>query len=464
MNRTEEYALLLQELDNLPIELESVAERAVKRKKTSQKKRRLLGIPAGSFAACFAGFVLLVNCFPTFAAACGSVPFLKELAEAVCFSPSLSAAVEHEYVQPIGQVQEKNGITAEVQSVIVDRKQVSIFFTLDADFTEHLDFYYKVDAPELEGGFSTSTGSFGMKNGELRRIDVNCVDTDVPDTLHLTLRVYDNAAAWHETEPVPETSIYEKVEEPRYNILAEFTFTLIFDPYFTAQGEVIPVNQIFTMDGQMMTLTEVEVYPTHLRINLDDAPENTAWLKGLDLYLENEHGERFESSVNGISASGDPDGKGYSTFWLDSPFFSQGEKLTLYITGSRWLEKEGSRVRVDLKRREVSGLAENVRFIGAEQHGREWWLSFAAPQEPDGGMYQLFSGHFWDEAGKEYDIMQWGSSIGYRDPATGEYVEEDTMFTDLFPLEGFTGDIAYLEPVFSKAVDLTGAPVCIPIK
>lgn len=464
MNRTEEYALLFQELDNLPIELESVTERAVKRKKTSQKKRRLLGIPTGSFAACFAGFVLLVNCFPTFAAACGSVPFLKELAEAVCFSPSLSTAVEHEYVQPIGQVQEKNGITAEVQSVIVDRKQVSIFFALDADFTEHLDFYYKVDAPELEGGFSTSTGSFGMKNGELRRIDVNCVDTDVPDTLHLTLRVYDNAAAWHETESVPETSIYEKVEEPRYNILAEFTFTLIFDPYFTAQGEIIPVNQIFTIDGQMMTLTEVEVYPTHLRINLDDAPENTAWLKGLDLYLENEHGERFESSVNGISASGDPDGKGYSTFWLDSPFFSQGEKLTLYITGSRWLEKEGSRVRVDLKRQEVSGLAENVRFIGAEQHGREWWLSFAAPQEPDGGMYQLFSGHFWDEAGKEYDIMQWGSSIGYRDPATGEYVEEDTMFTDLFPLEGFTGDIAYLEPVFSEAVDLTGDPVCIPMK
>ena len=74
MNRTEEYALLLQELDNLPIELESVTERAVKRKKTSQKKRCLLGIPTGSFAACFAGFVLLVNCFPTFAAACGSVP------------------------------------------------------------------------------------------------------------------------------------------------------------------------------------------------------------------------------------------------------------------------------------------------------------------------------------------------------------------------------------------------------
>lgn len=463
MNRTEEYRALQQELESLPIALEQTVDRAMNRNHHLQRKRKAWRISTGSFAAVFAGFVMLVNCLPTFAAACGRVPFLKELAEAVCFSPSLAAAVENEYVQPIGLTQEENGITAAVEYVIVDRKQVSIFFSLDADFTDRLDFQYQIETPEKQGGYSSTTGSYGEGNGELRRIDVNFVDTDVSDTLQLTLRVYDNAAAWDETNAPPETSIYEKVEEPQQAILAEFDFSLTFDPYFTAQGKVIPVNHAFTIDGQTMTLTEVEVYPTHLRINLDDAPENTAWLKGLDLYLENEHGDRFESSINGVSASGDPDGEGYSTFWLDSPFFSQGEELALYITGSRWLEKEGSRVRVDLKRQKASGLAEDVRFIGAEQHGKEWWLSFAAPQEIDGGMYQLFSGHFWDEAGRKYDISQWGSTIGYRDPATGESVEEETMFTDLFPLEGFSGDIVYLEPVFSKTVDLTDAPVVIPI-
>ena len=68
-----------------------------------------------------------------------------------------------------------------------------------------------------------------------------------------------------------------------------------------------------------------------LIIDKDDSG-NTAWLRGLSLYLENERGERFESCVNGISASGDPDGEGYGTFWLDSPFFSRGEHLSLCIT------------------------------------------------------------------------------------------------------------------------------------
>ena len=54
-----------------------------------------------------------------------------ELAQAVAWSPSLSAAVENDYVQPIGQSQTVNGVTATVEYVIVDRKQLSIFYTLD---------------------------------------------------------------------------------------------------------------------------------------------------------------------------------------------------------------------------------------------------------------------------------------------------------------------------------------------
>ena len=37
--------------------------------------------------------------------------------------------MENEYVQPIGQSQTVNGITASIQYLIVDQKQVNIFFT-----------------------------------------------------------------------------------------------------------------------------------------------------------------------------------------------------------------------------------------------------------------------------------------------------------------------------------------------
>lgn len=463
MNRNREYESLLAELADTPPELGFTVEKALERENASRKKWGIWGIPVGSFAACFAGFVLLVNLFPPFAAACGNIPFLRELAEAVSWSPSLSAAVEHEYAQEIGQSQTENGVTATVECVIVDRKQVSIFYTLDSDVIERMEADYDID---LDHGYSSGTSSFGLENGELRQIDVNFVDIDVPDRLGLTLAVYDNTPEQEREEfMVPTEEIDTRfdipVHDPEY--LAKFEFTLEFDPYFTAQGEIIPVNGTFILDGQRFTLTEVELYPTHLRINLDDDADNTAWLKSLDLYLENEHGERFESTVNGITATGDPDGEGFATFWLDSPFFSQGEHLTLYITRAGWLDKEASGVRLDLKREQAENLPEGVCFLDAEKHPEGWMVYFAVPREPDGGLYSLFGSSFWDEDGNEYDILQNGSSIGVRDPETGERRDEDTMFTESFPLAGFHGDVVYLEPHFNRATSFEKA-VSVAIK
>ena len=101
MNRMDEYTALLAELEQTPEELDHTVNKALNRKNTLQKKRRFFGTSLGGLAACFATFVLLVNLFPPFARACGSVPVLRELAKAVAWSPSLSAAVENDYVQPI---------------------------------------------------------------------------------------------------------------------------------------------------------------------------------------------------------------------------------------------------------------------------------------------------------------------------------------------------------------------------
>lgn len=455
MNRDREYKDLMAELADTPKGLELTVNHALKRKKTSHQNRRAFEIRIGSLVACFAGFVLLVNLFPPFAAACGKIPVLRKLAEVVSWSPSLTAAVENEYAQTIGHSQTKNGVTASVEYVIVDRKQVSVFYTLDSDTIEQMDADYDIKLADDFHGYSSSTGSYGEENGELRQIDVNFIDIDVPDTIILALAVYDTTPL-EEAETVAPIEVVDSqfetpVHDPEY--VAKFEFALEFDPYFTAQGEVIPVNADFILDGQRFTLTEVELYPTHLRINLDDDEGNTSWLKSLDLYLENEHGERFESTVNGITASGDPDGEGYATFWLDSPFFSQGEHLTLHITRAKWLDKEADRVRLDLKAGTAENLQEGVRFLNAEKHTEGWMVYFAVPREPDGGLYNLFSGGFWDETGQEYDILWNGSSIGVRDEVTGETTEVDTMFTESFPLVNFHGDVVYLEPYFNQSTD-----------
>lgn len=468
MNRNEEYKALLAELDQMPPELEYTVQRAIARKKQTRRKWRAFGIPAGSLAACFLGFMLLVNLFPTVAYACGGVPGLRELAKAVAWSPSLSAAVDDAYVQPMGQSQTVNGITATVEYVIVDQKQVNIYYTLDSDdWTEmEIDIPNATDPSGEHLPCSIGNGSFNVPNGELREINLDFGDTDVPDSLQLSLSAYDDNIP---REPgAPQETSYEDdmFETPDWDpdYVAEFTFDLTFDPYFTAQGEIIPVNQSFTLDGQTLTVTEAEVYPSHVRVNVTGAADNTAWLKDLDFYLENERGQRFEPISNGITATGDANSPAMLSYRLESPYFSRSQHLTLHFTGAKWLDKDLERVRVDLEHKTADFLPEGVEFLKADHRKGGWLVSFKAPEAPGGGFYQLFSSQFWDADGNQHDIMTHGSSsYGYTNPETGEYIHEDGFFEEEFPLKDFHGTEVWLEPI-STRVTVEPTPVRIPIK
>ena len=187
MNRNEEYRALLAELEQTPPELDSTVERA-SRRSAQRKRRRLFSLPLGSLAACFAAFVVLVNVSVPFAHACGSIPLLRDLAKAVAWSPSLSAAVENEYVQPIGQTQTQNGITATVEYVIVDRKQVNLYYTLD--FDPSLGELYADYEITPDQGSAGTAGSMVLEPGALTEINRDYVDVDVPEALDLTISIY----------------------------------------------------------------------------------------------------------------------------------------------------------------------------------------------------------------------------------------------------------------------------------
>ena len=456
MNRKEEYEALRLELEALPEELGGTVDRALAKRSASRRKWRIFGGSAAGMAACFACFVLLVNLSVPFAMACGRVPWLRELAKAVAFSPSLSAAVENEYVQPIGETKSEGGITVTVEYVIVDRKQLNIFYT--AQFPEeqtlYVDYDYELDDLHSWAG---SSGSAQLTSGELTQIKLEFVESDVPASLGVRFGFYDEKAR-REAEPDQDTAEMPEYREPDF--LAEIPFQLEFDPYYTAQGEIIPVDTAFTLDGQRLTLTEVELYPTHLRVNLEADAGNTAGLAGLELYLENEYGERFERP-GGITAMGDPEGEGMATFWLDSTFFSQGEHLTLYITQAKWKDKDAPRVRLNLPEGTAENLPQGVSLLTTERRDGSWRVVFL---EKIGTPGNLMSCHgFWDEDGKHYDIWQSGSSLSYRDPETGEWIEEEGTSTEDFALSSFSGSVVYLEPTHNRATHFD-VPVAIPIK
>lgn len=467
MTRNEEYAALLAALEQAPAELEGTVKKALKRGKNSQKKRRAFIISAGSFAACFGAFILLVNLSVPFARACGNVPLLRELAKAVAWSPSLSAAVENDYVQPMGMTQTENGVTVTVEYIIVDMKQLNVYFTLDSREYPQLEADCQISLPGEQGGYSTSSGDFNTPNGQLRSARVDFVESDLPEALELTVQVYAGQGSEEPAEPSTARAGEEDPfaapsgKEPDY--LVEFTFPLEFDPTFTAKGEVIPVDAVFTLDGRTVSITEAEAYPTHMRLNFHTDPANDAWLTGLTFYMEDETGHQFQPNRNGLLSSGMTGGSDDSTVWLDSPYFSRSRRLTLHITGAEWLDKEAPRVRLDLAEGTAENLPANIRFLTAEKLSGGWIVSFLAPFREENLMYSLFSHTFWDEEGQEYGIFWESSRYGYDDPATGEYTGSDAVFTTEFPLPGLDGDVAYLEPQFD-CVSTFEFPIAVSIR
>ena len=481
MNRNEEFTGLLEELDETPLKLDFTLDRArSKRREHRRHAHRAVFAPLGTFAAVFAPlgtiaavfavFVLLVNVSPTFAYAAGRLPVLRDLAKFVAMSPSLSAAVENEYVQPMGLEQSADGITANIEYVIVDQKQLNIFYALSSDTYTNLmadPDISSADESKLEG-FSVISGDPGETNDKLRKITVDFAQGTMPDALKLKLRIRKSgvAEASATAAPAKESSLedsYFSDNSVESEQLTEISFTLSFDPAYTATGENIQLNTPFVLDGQHIILSSVGIYPTHMRFILNDDENNTAWITALSYYVENEKGECFEGISNGISAYGKENSPMLQQFMLESAFFSSSKHLTLHITGVSWLFKNMEKVHVDLKNKTADALPEGVEFISSERYYSGWRLEFTATAF-DNISCQVWRDGYFDAQGKRYDFNNYSfTSVGssYQEGSTN--VAAKNQFSIWLPLKDYPYDEVWLCPSYSRHVTLD-TPVSIEIK
>ncbi|NCC67709.1 MAG: DUF4179 domain-containing protein [Clostridia bacterium] len=407
MNRNEEYYELMQKLENPPLKLDYTLERARARKSALTKRKKTskaVLIPLGTLVTVFALFTALVNFSEPFAEACGEIPVLSRLAEAVSFNPSLSAAVENEYVQEIGQEQTINGVTAKIEYVIVDQKQLHIFYSLNSSDYSNMDG--RVELSNARGRFSVlSWYSDDITDGELRRAVVNYdSSSDMPDNLDIILTALDMSGS--------ETS-------SEGNEVASFDFHLEFDPKLTSEGETVEVGQTFELDGQTLTLEKAEIYPTHTRLIFSEASDNTVWLKNLNFYIEDENGNHYNSSPSGLSATGSVNGRSMTTYYAESPYFAGSENLTLFLTGARWLNKGEETVHVELVSGTAEGLPDGVELARVKSTDTGYELIFVSETEANNSQVSKFDGVWYDAEGKSFSCTE---TMGY----TGRYYDNDT--------------------------------------
>lgn len=464
MNRKEEYESLLKEIDNTPPALAFTVARAHARVKKTNRVHCFIKIPAGSIAVFLIFFITMVNSSTNFAAACGRIPILGELAAAVAFLPSLREAIENEYVQPLRLEQTKNEITMRIEYVIVDQKQLNIFYSLQSPKYTRMDATPAIsdlDGKPLEG-YSIISNSYDAKNGEILHFTVDFTDRNMPGSMMLSCKVHDNGSNDMRAPVQVDANETEGNKEPAS--ITTFTFALHFDPDYTNQGEIINLNQGFVLDGQHLTATTVEIYPTHIRLNLADDKNNTAWLKSLTFYLENEKGKRFTTVGNGIIATGSVDSPFMASHRLESSFFSKSSSLTLYITDAVWLDKNMEHVKINLARGTAESLPEGVKLEQVVRKGNSWQLTFSGRELKKNNSYQLFESKYYDENGKEYKYNNWSSeSGGYFDEKVNQCVNTPGAFLVQFSLKDYPYDAVYLSPSFSRTVKLV-TPIEIKVK
>ncbi len=462
MNREVEYRLLKETLEETPQALENVTQRLTKRIRR-QRYRMMWKVPSILLVVISTVFVVGVNTSTTFAYTCAQIPGLKKLVEAVATSPSLKAAAENAYVQPIGVTQELAGIAVTVEYVIVDQKQLNIFYTVASEEWDSVELTPSIKTLQGEAieGIGTSWGGVDKADKSIHQITIDFFETTLPEQLQLILALEKGLVterSYLVDEVINDTQIQDRGEGTEETVetnepIGCLTYTLTVDPYYTAQADRYQLNQAIEIEAQSVVLESVTILPTHMTIAIRENEANTAFINDLEMYAVNEKGECFEGISNGVTKVGDNEDAYRAEYRLESSFFEVSESLELVITGVRYLDKSKERVRVDLENQTAEWLLEGTTFEEAVRYAGGWEVHFSSETYEGEANYQLWSSMYYDEEGEAYDISRSSSTID----------DDDTRFNRTLYLEGCTADVVYMQPIFTER-RLLETPIRIKIK
>jgi hypothetical protein len=444
MNRTQEHYALLEELQYTPPALDDAYVRALSRLKKRNTIRNRIIVPIGAIMSIFIIFVAMVNVSPAIASAMERIPGLRQLAAAVSFSPTLQTAVEHDYAQPVNLTQTINDITMSIEHVIVDQRQLHIFYTLDSQI--YFNMRTSVDLQGVQWDFLSSPQNVSG-NGVVRQLTIG-FEEQIPDDIVLEAGVFDYGAADQDAG----------IAEPSPEELARFVFRLELDTAFTQQGEIITLDYDLAIDGQLLTITTVEINPTNMSVRFSADDNNTAWLRTVEFYFEDENGQRFYpptgAAVANLLAEDSPM---LETHYLESAFFAGSESLTMFIDQVEWLDKDMENIRVDL----VSGTSDRfpdyISLENVEKADNGWVLSFSVLEDGERRLRQItYEKIPLPDRVAELSGISYEWEIRYSE-------NEQLFFSGNPPLAEYNDEILYLTPWYSR-IERLETPIKIRVK
>lgn len=335
MYEKEEEKLLemKNQLDKIHLPLDEADEairqgfdRAKREKARLRKKRnRVWSLVAA--ALLFATFVTSIRVSPAFANAVASIPGMEKFVDLIQFDKGLEAIFKNDYYQKVDAAQTKNGLTLTIDGAILDETGMNIYYTLNSKAKLKTLSIQSVDL-EHEEGIPPSGISYGG-------IDVDDNPKEVA-----------NRVTYHFESPVKFKKLLFTLDMDVSFQGEDISFSLPFELRENVKpGKTFVLNEVVEIESQKLTIKEITIYPMRVAIKVAFDETNTKKILGFeDMRLEDEHGEVWGSIMNGVTAMG------RETYFLQSNYFEEAEKLYLRINKMQALDKDEATLVVDTEK------------------------------------------------------------------------------------------------------------------
>jgi hypothetical protein len=214
------------------------------------------------------------------------------------------------------------------------------------------------------------------ETGKLEEIQIELTDDNykLPEELifHITVNKDENFKDFRNAQKaVPEDIVTPTIAaEPEasgtdYN----FTFKLYPDHIFSQTVKSIPINQWVEIKEQRICLEKINIYPSYSRLYLSCDPNNSAVLKGLNIYFKDNRGNLYSPIKNGVSATDETDSENIGSLYYDSSYFMKANRLTLFIDGISSIDKDKQYGEIDYSAKFISNLPEGISVDSMELVG-----------------------------------------------------------------------------------------------
>ncbi|OCA83039.1 hypothetical protein A8F94_18005 [Bacillus sp. FJAT-27225] len=293
-------------------------------KRRSLRKKSWFTVAAA--AVILIGFFTSIRLSPAFAGYVSDIPGIGKIVELIHQDKGLIAAFESEYDQEVGVTSKNGGVTFTIDRVIADESGLALFYSIE---TEEKQENLLIDKPKLVStdGSKLLVGSIGSSSPANE--DVGISYTGILDIQY--------------QEPTKARSYKLDVE------VGGTTHTLNFTLKEKIHGKKdYALNKTITVDGQEITIKNIEVYPLRAAIHVEMGDANSKKILNFDnMRLIDGYGEVWGKITNGTSMASFTDNPDKKIVYLQSNYFREPKELYLVIGNVQAVNKDEAEVVID---------------------------------------------------------------------------------------------------------------------